>query len=136
MRTVAVCGSGKYKVLVHSVCDALSRCGFVVFAPPLHNIDKLTETSPYEGKFLAWKGATFAHLNRILTAEICVMVNPEGYLGVSSTLELGYAVAQGKVVVAMNHDIGELARESMFSKVLETEDPELFAEKLKSMFFS
>lgn len=136
MRIVTVCGSGKYKALVHGVCRELSKCGFVVLAPPLHDIDALTKKSTYEGKLLAWKGATFAHLNRISTSDICLMVNPEGYLGVSSTLELGYAVAQGKFVVAMMHDSKELAREAMFNAVLDSDDPETVSNKLKNMFLA
>ena len=61
------------------------------------------------------------------------MVNPNGYLGVGSTLELGYAVALGKLIISLQHD-DELARESLFDLVLECEDAGIIAEKVDALF--
>ncbi len=124
MAIITACGSGKNKSLIHAICKGLEEKGHIVLTPPLHNIGKYTicETMDDEGSLLLWKGATYAHLNRIKTASICIMVNPSGYLGVGSTLELGYAVSLGKLIIALQHDHEELARESLFDIVLECED--------------
>lgn len=132
MAIITACGSGKNRTLIHDICDCLKERGQVVLTPPLHNIGKY-ESIDEEGTLLLWKGATFAHLNRIKTADICIMVNPGGYLGVGSTLELGYAVALGKFVVALRHD-DELARESLFDLVLENEDPMQIADIINELF--
>lgn len=129
MAIITACGSGKNKELIHSVCRKLEEKGHIVLTPPLHNIGKYADGMDLEGETLLWKGATFAHLNRIKTANVCIMVNPKGYLGVGSTLELGYAVSLGKLVISLQHD-EELARESLFDIVLECEDAELVAEKI------
>ena len=100
-----------------------------MLTPPLHDIDRYCSDIDEEGKLLLWKGATFAHLNRIKTADVCLMINPSGYLGVGSTLELGYAVSLGKLIIALQHD-SELARESLFDIILECEDVAEIAEKL------
>ena len=57
------------------------------------------------------------------------MINPNGYLGVGSSLELGYAVSLGKLVIALQHD-EELARESLFDIVLETENVDEIVEQI------
>ena len=127
---ITLCGSGKYRTLIHGISDALKEQGFIVLPPPLHDLPGLTTQSTEEGKLLAWKGATFAHLNRIHKADVCLMVNPDGYLGYSSTLELGYAVSLGKLIVALEHDKDERAREGLFDIVLETVDRALVVEKV------
>lgn len=132
MAIITACGSGKNRELIHSVCKNLEKKGHIVLTPPLHNIGKYSDKVDDEGETLLWKGATFAHLNRIKTANVCIMINPNGYLGVGSTLELGYAVALGKLVISLQHD-DELARECLFDIVLECEDSEIIAEKIDTL---
>ena len=128
MSIITVCGSAKNRELIHSLCKRLQEKGFIVLTPPLHEIGKYDGLDD-EGSLLIWKGVTYAHLNRIKTAGVCLMVNPGGYLGVGSTLELGYATSLGKLIIAMQHD-EELTRESLFDKVLETDSPDEAASKV------
>src|SRR5689334_9104719 len=113
MVILTACGSAKFKVLIHGICGDLSARGLLVLTPPLHNMT-FTGALAQDESLLAWKGATFAHLERIAKSDICLMVNPGGYLGNASTLELGYAVALHKLVIALQHD-AEPAREGLFS---------------------
>jgi len=131
MPIITACGSGKNKEIIHEICNGLLQKGFIVLTPPLHNISKYSSVDD-EGNLLLWKGATFAHLNRIKTADVCLMINPKGYLGVGSSLELGYAVSLGKLVIALQHD-AELARESLFDLVLEEETTNIVVEKLEQI---
>lgn len=134
MNIITVCGSGKFKPLIHGVCDELTKRGLIVLPPPLHNIDGATEGAAKldEARLLAWKGATFAHFNRIQKASICVMLNPGGYLGASSTLEMGYAVALNKLIVSLRHD-AELSRDVLFDIVLETEELQEIAGRIEQL---
>lgn len=129
MPVITACGSGKNKNLIHSICKGLQDEGFIVLAPPLHNIGKYSNSVDDEGNLLLWKGATYAHFNRIKTADVCIMINPNGYLGVGSSLELGYAVSLGKLIIALQHD-PELARESLFDIVLENENIDEVVKKI------
>lgn len=122
MRTITLCGSGKKRKEIFEAADLLRDQGAVVLAPPLHKIDELFAGQPDESWELAWKGATFAHLNRIEKADVVFIVNPDGYLGPSTTLELGYAVALRKLIVAMKPDITETARTVLIDFVLESDD--------------
>lgn len=123
MITITLCGSGKFREAVHATGKFLQERGVVVLIPPLHQIEQLVADRPEECKQLAWKGATFAHFNRIAKADIVFIVNPDGYVGASTTLELGYAVALGKLIVAMQPDDTEPARNSLFDVILGSSDP-------------
>ena len=135
MAIITACGSGKNRELIHAICHKLEEKGHIGLTPPLHNIGKYTssESMDEEGTLLLWKGATFAHFNRIKTASICIMVNPGGYLGVGSTLELGYAVSLGKLIIALEHDKDESARDVLFDVVLEDEDPDSVVNKINEL---
>lgn len=135
MAIITACGSGKNKELIHSICKKLENKGHIVLTPPLHNLGKYIQNDGMdeEGSLLLWKGATFAHFNRVRTANICIMINPKGYLGVGSTLELGYAVSLGKLIIALQHDRMEPARDVLFDVVLEDEDPDSVAEKINQL---
>jgi len=122
MATVTLCGSGKRRAEIFEAARLLRDVGAVVLAPPLHNITELVGAQPTECLELAWKGATFAHLNRIEKADVVFIVNPDGYVGPSTTLELGYAVALRKLVVAMRADTGEPARHVLFDIVLDKDN--------------
>ncbi|MEZ7129788.1 hypothetical protein ACBR40_31015 [Nonomuraea sp. AD125B] len=124
MTTVTICGSARHRDAIYQTAELLEEAGFIVLKPPLHRIDELTGDSSSEVKELAWKGATFAHLNRILKADVVFIVNPDGYVGSSTTLELGYAVAHRKLIAAMMPDAYELARSVLFDLLLHCTDVE------------
>lgn len=121
MPVLTLCGSGKFRDEVFASAQHLSDHGFTVLAPPLHRFDLLLQDQVEELHQLAWKGATLAHFGRIAKCDGLYLVNPTGYVGVSTTLELGYGYALGKIVIAMQPD-PEPARSTLFDLVLETED--------------
>jgi nucleoside 2-deoxyribosyltransferase len=123
VKIIAICGSARHRDAIRQTAALLREAGLVVLEPPLHRIGDLCDGGPGELAELAWKGATFAHFNRITKADAVLIVNPDGYAGTSTTLELGYAVARGKLVVAMAADRDEVARTVLFDLVLETADP-------------
>ena len=135
MAIITACGSAKNKELIHIICKKLEQKGHIVLTPPLHNLGKYIQNDcmDEEGSLLLWKGATFAHFNRVKTANICIMVNPNGYLGIGSTLELGYAVSLGKLIIALQHDTDEPARDVLFDVILEDQNPETVVEKINQL---
>lgn len=130
---VTLCGSGRFKEQIHDIGHQLQNAGYFVMTPPLHEIDRLTggADSP-ELTDLVWKGATHAHLQRVAKADIVFVINPDGYVGNSTTLELGYAIGVGKVVVAMQPD-REPARQVLYDDVLNVDNPKKAVEALTSV---
>jgi hypothetical protein len=128
MIVVTLCGSAKFRVLITRIGEALRSRGFVVLAPTLLDME-FTNSLTHDERLLAWKGGTYSHFQRLSRCDICLVCNPDGYSGVSTTLELGFATALGRLVVTLGHD-HELARQSLFDHVLGTTDPEEVAVKL------
>jgi nucleoside 2-deoxyribosyltransferase len=124
MIRIVLCGSGKMRNEIFLAGELLTKLGISVLVPPLHFIESLVEGRPEECRELAWKGATFAHFNRIDKSDIVFIVNPNGYVGPSTTLELGYAVAKHKYIIAMMPDQQEIAKTVLFDQVLCTSDVE------------
>lgn len=62
-------------------------------------------------------------------ADVVFIYNQDGYIGNSTTLELGYAVALGKPVYALCSDSTEICRNVLFREVIS--DPAMLVEKLK-----
>jgi nucleoside 2-deoxyribosyltransferase len=122
MTRIVICGSGKLRQEIYLAGQLLSDAGLQVMVPPLHRIEELVAGRPAECRELAWKGATFAHFNRIEKSDIVFIVNPNGYIGPSTTLELGYAVARHAFIVAMMPDQTELAKTVLLDRVLDTVD--------------
>jgi nucleoside 2-deoxyribosyltransferase len=114
---VTLCGSGKLRDAVFETASLLRQRGYTVLVPPLHDIDRVVGKRGDECLDLAWKGATHAHFYRLRKADVVIVVNPTGYVGVSTTLELGYAAALGKLIVAMQPDSAEHARNILFDFV-------------------
>jgi nucleoside 2-deoxyribosyltransferase len=130
---VTLCGSGRFKDQIHDIGHQLENAGYFVMSPPLHEIDRLTEDSDsQELTDLVWKGATHAHLQRVAKADIVFVVNPDGYVGNSTTLELGYAVSEGKVLVAMQPD-QEPARQVLYDEILDVDNPRKAVDALASV---
>lgn len=50
-------------------------------------------------------------------ADIVFIYNKDGYAGVSTTLEIGYAVALGKPIYALTND-EELCRHVLFREII------------------
>ena len=133
MNRVVICGSGKLREEIFLAGRLLTDAGLQVMVPPLHRIEELVAGRPAECRELAWKGATFAHFNRIDKSDVVFIVNPNGYIGPSTTLELGYAVARHAYIVAMMPDEAEVARTVLLDCVLETADVDRACKELAAM---
>lgn len=133
MNRIVICGSGKLREEIFLAGHLLSDAGLQVMVPPLHRIEELVAGRSAECRELAWKGATFAHFNRIDKSDVVFIVNPNGYIGPSTTLELGYAVARHAYIVAMKPDETELARTVLLDCVLDTTDVERACKELTGM---
>ena len=74
-------------------------------------------------------GLTHDHFYKIKMADVVFVYNKNGYSGVSTTLELGYAVALGKPIYVLSDKDEELCRLVLFREVIKT--PKELVKKLK-----
>lgn len=65
------------------------------------------------------------HFDRIRKADVCYVYNKKGYLGVNTTLELGFAHGKNMVIYALEperpvEDGGEICRDILFTEIIDT----------------
>ncbi|MFA5954548.1 MAG: hypothetical protein WC817_03380 [Patescibacteria group bacterium] len=130
METVVVCASKKFKDEVAQFCMDLGNLGVAVFQPNIN--EPIPEDSFFHSKHftrMLFKGLTLEHFDWIRKADVCFVYNKDNYVGVSVTLEIGYASALGKPIFALSDKTGDPCRDSLIDKVVAT--PALLAELLK-----
>lgn len=129
---ITLCGSKRFKNQVGELCRLLEAKGHLVLAPPFWKIVEPIQVSPSDSPLLAWTGATLGHFARIAQSRMVVVVNPGGYIGISTALEMGFCVASSKVLVTLV-ECSEPACRSLVRRVLETDDPAEAAQRVHAL---
>lgn len=92
---VAICSSSKFYDTARRVADDLQAAGYAVHTPRF-DFDERTVAVGADDK--AW--LTTAFLDGLRRCQVVYVVAVGGYTGPSVCLEIGYAAALGKLVVA------------------------------------
>lgn len=104
MKSVVICGSRRFKPEMREFARKLKELGVVVYEPYLHQgQEEWANLSDAYKKFVAL-GLTHDHFYKIRMADVVFLFNKNGYSGVSTTLELGYAAALAKPIFALSAD--------------------------------
>ena len=140
MKSVVICGSQRYKEKIKAFANQLRKLGVpVVFEPNFERQRKkmLTKQEKDRLKSKSYRDRVPAmvheHFDRIRKADVAYFYNKEGYLGVNSTLELGFAHGKNMVIYALEperavHEGGEICRDILFTEIIET--PEELVKRL------
>lgn len=130
MKTVVICGSNKFAKEALQFAKSLEKAGVVVFKPHYYSamIGDFNEAREIDREFIAL-GLTHDHFYKIRIADVVFVFNKDGYIGNSTTLEIGYAVALGKPIYALSSDNKELCRQVLFQEIIST--PVGLVKKLK-----
>lgn len=128
MKSVVICGSRRYKKEIREFANKLKKVGVVVYEPIL-NTDKRINKLPERLKYFSFLGLTHHHFEMIRKADVVFVFNKKGYMGNSTTLELGFAVALSKPVYALEEDKKESCRNVLIDKVIKT--PRKLIQELK-----
>lgn len=119
MKSVVLCGSRRFKAEIRAFAAELRLKGVMVYEPFLHQgADEWDHMSDVYKRFVAM-GLTHDHFYKIAMADAVYILNKDGYAGVSTTLEIGYAVGRNKPIYAYSAD-GELCRHILFRKIVIT----------------
>jgi len=127
MKSVVLCGSRRFKPEIREFGNKLKELGVVVFEPYLHSGQDEWQNLSEEYKKFIILGLTHDHFYKIRMAGVIFVFNKDGYIGNSTTLEIGYAVAFGKPIYALSPDT-ELCRQVLFREIIQT--PEELVKKL------
>jgi nucleoside 2-deoxyribosyltransferase len=117
MKSVVLCGSRRFKKEIRKLEKKLQEKGIIVYAPFL-NMNRGIDTLELDLKRYAFTGLTLHHLEYIRKADVVFIYNKNGYMGNSSTMELGAAVVLGKPIYALEDDNTEMCRKVVFDKIV------------------
>jgi hypothetical protein len=116
MKSVVVCGSARFSEEIRKFCEELREAGVVVYEPYLYRTSGgVWEDIPDHDKPLVATGLTHQHFYKIRLADVVYVFNKDGYSGVSTTLEIGYAAALDKPIYAYCASDEEICRQIIFS---------------------
>ena len=119
MRSVVICGSRRFEKDIRKFAAVLRKKGVMVYEPFLNKNTKISELTPDLKKF-AFLGLTLHHFDFIRKADTVFIFNKAGYMGVSTTLELGFAEALGKPIFALSGNDTESARQVLLGEIVKT----------------
>ena len=128
MKSVVICGSRRFKKEIRKFADQLKKAGGCVYEPILNDDPKIDELPPHLKRF-AFLGLTHHQFSFIRKGDVVFFYNKNGYLGNSSTLELGFAEALGKPIYALEEDKEEPCRNVLFDEIIKT--PKELIQRLK-----
>jgi len=103
--------------------------GVHVYEPYLYSAlgGNWEQIAEFDKKFVAL-GLTHDHFYKIRMADVVFVFNKDGYVGNSTTLEIGYSVALNKPIFALSELEEEICRRVLFREIVST--PEALAKFL------
>ncbi len=132
MKSVVICGSQRYSDEISQFAARLRQLGVpIVFTPDFKNPRNGRSLLPERDRFASRTyrqqipGFVHQHLDRIRRADICFVYNKKGYVGVNTTLEIGFAHGKEMIIYALEPEIhveegGEPCRHILFAEIIST----------------
>ncbi len=116
MKSVVICGSSRFSSEIREFAKNLKDLGIIVYEPHLYRASGgiWSDISDFDKAFVA-SGLTHDHFYKIRMADIVYVVNKDGYSGVSTSMEIAYAVALNKPIYAFSDQDEEMCRKILFS---------------------
>lgn len=116
MKSVVICGSSRFADGIFALGKELKERGVVVYEPHLYRASGgVWENLSEADSILVASGLTHDHFYKIRMADVVFVYNEGGYSGVSTSMEIAYAVACNKPIYALSDKDEELARKVLFS---------------------
>lgn len=119
MKSIVICGSSRFASEMREFAKKLIILGVVVYEPHLYRESGGVwgEIKDFDKKFVAL-GLAHDHFYKIRMADVVYVYNKDGYTGVSTNIEIGYAVALDKPIYVYEENDGEICRKVLFSGVI------------------
>lgn len=116
MKTVTICGSSRFAKEIREFAQELRNLGIVVYEPHLYRASGgvWSDVSDFDKPLVA-SGLTRDHFYKIELCDYVYVMNIGGYSGVSTSMEIAYAVAMKKPVYALSEKDDEVCRKILFS---------------------
>lgn len=119
MKSVVICGSSRFSDEIRAFAKKLKDLGVFVYEPHLYRASGgvWSEIKDFDKKFVAL-GLVHDHFYKIRMADIVYVYNQDGYIGVSTNIEIGYSAALNKPIFAYEEIDEEICRKVLFTRVI------------------
>ena len=119
MKSVVICSSSKFAKESMVFAEKLKKLGGTVYTPHYykHHHTDLEKIEGHNKKYIAM-GLAHDHFNKIRLSDVVFIYNKDGYIGPSTTLEIGFAVALNKPIYALSEDKTEICRNILFRGII------------------
>lgn len=103
-RIVTICGSTRFRAQIAEANRMLTLAGYIVLAPGVfgHDGDEISEAQK--------EALDDLHFRKIDLADEVYVVNPGGYVGESTRLEISYARRTGKAISRLVEQTSAITR--------------------------
>lgn len=140
MKSVVICGSQRYKDEIRQFVNRLRKLGVpIVFEPNFDRQRKKFLAKEEKDRLMSKSyrdrvpAMVHEHFDRIRKADVCYIYNKNGYLGINTTLELGFAHGKNMIIYALEPEKavekgGEVCRDILFTEIIE--NPEELLKRL------
>ncbi len=121
MKSVTICASNRFQKEADAFAEKLRKAGVIVYSPHFYTATygSLDHVKNHDKQFIAM-GLTHDHFKKISKADVVFIYNKNGYSGNSVTLEIGYAVALNKPIIAFSDTDPEICRDILFDGYAKT----------------
>lgn len=131
MKSVVICGSQRYREEIRNFANKLRSLGIpIVFEPNFERQRKkmLVKKESERLRVKSYRDRVPAlvheHFDRIRKADVCYIYNKNGYLGINTTLELGFAHGKNMIIYALEPEKtieagGEVCRDILFTEIID-----------------
>lgn len=120
MKSVVFCGSSRFADEMRKFSTKVGELGAVTFMPHLYRASGgvWANLNEFDQQCVAL-GLTHDHFYKIDQADVVFIFNKNGYAGCSTSMEIGYAVAKGKTLYALEGD-DEVCRNVLYKDIVST----------------
>jgi len=129
MYAVAMVCSKRFKKEERAFAKGLRKLGITVYEPALSVTPRWNDFSE-EDKLAHAAGLTYRHFQKIRKSDAIFVLNKDGYAGVSTNMEIGYAAALDKRIYFFEEDT-DYPRKILVDGIAKT--PKELVERIKNV---
>ena len=124
---IVIIGSRKFSQEIKNLSDYINKNGISCECPPFFEF----ESNDNLISKWACNGLVYDHLFKINQAQLCLLYNPNGYVGINTAMEVGYIIQQNKKLVSI-FDSAEYCINLFVNEVINSDEEHVIFEKLKN----
>lgn len=126
---IVIIGSRKFSREIKNLCNYLNKNGLKCECPPFFDFESSEEII----NEWACNGLVYDHLFKINRAQLGILYNPEGYIGINTAMEVGYLVQRNITLISLFNS-KEYCINLFVNEVINSDEEQVILEKVNEYF--